>query len=91
MQLIFVSSTNAAMCTVTSAFGVVFLAILGALFNAEVPELMDSHIAPADPHAFATVCFAAAGLYLFTFLFCFCQSSLISKKARADAQFSNIQ
>ncbi|OZJ04264.1 hypothetical protein BZG36_02490 [Bifiguratus adelaidae] len=80
-----VSPTSALTCTFTSAAGVIFLLILGGLFNADVEGLTESKGDP-DPNVAASTCFLAAAIYAGFFVFCGCQSWIHSRNARQDIQ-----
>ncbi|KAI9207202.1 uncharacterized protein BJ171DRAFT_596781 [Polychytrium aggregatum] len=92
MGLIFCSQANSVMCTIISAFGGVFLVILGFLYQAEVDELVEGKPdkVPSDPQAVGHACFMAAALYLILFLISLCQAHLNSRAALATRGFSGI-
>ncbi|KAJ2398565.1 hypothetical protein GGI23_003172 [Coemansia sp. RSA 2559] len=73
MQLAFVSPGCAMCCQVLSVFGIVFLVILGLLFNAEVEELTGSTEDPVHPKEVGRMCFIAAAIYAGFFFCCSCQ------------------
>jgi len=73
MKALFVGPGKSLCCTIVSAIGVVFLFVLGALFQAGVEELTEGPTAPADHLATASSCFIAGAIYLFLFVFCFWQ------------------
>ncbi|PIA16099.1 hypothetical protein COEREDRAFT_63211 [Coemansia reversa NRRL 1564] len=73
MQLALVSPGCAIFCQVLSVFGIVFLLVLGFLFNAEVEELVGSTEDPVNPKEVGHACFLAAGIYTAFFVCCSCQ------------------
>ncbi|ESW99575.1 putative membrane protein [Ogataea parapolymorpha DL-1] len=68
-----VSSGSAWACTLISAFGIVILSIIGALFYNNHETMMGSINDPEDGKAVAKTVFGAVGLYVLFFLFCGCQ------------------
>jgi len=66
----FVSPTDSIMMTVISTFGVLFMVVLGSLYDAEVEGLTESINDPSDPKAVAHSCFIVAGIYALLFVSC---------------------
>ncbi|RKP22874.1 hypothetical protein SYNPS1DRAFT_5180, partial [Syncephalis pseudoplumigaleata] len=58
-----VSYGKAVGCSILSVIGVVFLLILGHLFDIEAEQYTESKNAPADPHGVAHACYMAAMIY----------------------------
>ncbi|KAJ3011365.1 hypothetical protein HKX48_006866 [Thoreauomyces humboldtii] len=79
-------------CTIVSAVGIVFLLLLGALFNAENEELVEGKAGtvPTDPAMVARGCYLAGFIYMGFFAFCWCQSYVNQKMAAEERGFSNI-
>ncbi|KAI9101698.1 hypothetical protein DFS34DRAFT_426139 [Phlyctochytrium arcticum] len=77
-------------CTILSAFGIVFLLMMGALFNTENPSLADHNNPPADLRVVAKGCYLAGFIYMAFFVFCWCQSYLNQRQAAQERGFSNI-
>ncbi|KAI9276332.1 hypothetical protein BC943DRAFT_333003 [Umbelopsis sp. AD052] len=82
----FVSPGNAICCSVVSVAGIIFLTILGVLFDKEVEALTESVNDPDDPHAVAQACFTAAIVYGCFLAFCGCQSLVHKYNARNQIQ-----
>ena len=74
-KLLVVGPGKSLCCTLLSLIGCIFLYILGALYQAEVEELVDGPAAniPLSATDTASSCFIAATMYLATFCFCFWQ------------------
>ncbi|GAA5886664.1 hypothetical protein JCM5296_005364 [Sporobolomyces johnsonii] len=77
-----VSTGLAGCCTVLSVFGLVFLLVIGACFDAEVEVLTGSTKSPPDSHAVAKNCYLAAAVYAAFVLFCTCQVGVNRRYAR---------
>ncbi|CAG8454997.1 3092_t:CDS:2 [Ambispora leptoticha] len=73
VKLAFINPTLSIFCTGLSAAGVIFLVVLGALFDAEVESLTESTHDPDDPHAVASACYLAAVIYAAFLTTCGCQ------------------
>ncbi|KAF9994065.1 hypothetical protein BGZ80_000822 [Entomortierella chlamydospora] len=80
------SAENATCCSVLSVFGVIFLGIMGFLFQLPAESLTDTINDPDDPAAVAQACFTATMFYAFMVLFCGCQSWLHKREQRAQIQ-----
>nr|KAJ3420956.1 hypothetical protein HK105_004856 [Polyrhizophydium stewartii] len=64
--------------------------VLGALFHAEVEELVEGKNAPSDPIAVSKACYAAAFIYLGLGVFCLIQAYMHSKEQQRLQRFSGI-
>lgn len=82
MKLIYVSQFTAVTYSVISACGVVFLLVLGALYQAGAEQLIHGKD-PIDNKAVARGCFIAAFLYIISFAFFYWQMWLIGRQAVA--------
>ncbi|KNE54757.1 hypothetical protein AMAG_17703 [Allomyces macrogynus ATCC 38327] len=58
-----ITNGKAVTLSLTSVAGIIFLLILGLLFNSHAPTLVEGHSAPADPAGAASTCFKAAAIY----------------------------
>jgi len=73
---------NAYFCSVVSFVGVIFLLVLGYLFDIKSPSFTESVKDPAHPEQIARACYLAAGAYAVCLVFSICQAQLHSRKAR---------
>lgn len=91
-KLIFVGNGKAVCCTVVSACGILFLVVLGLLFQAESEILLEGKPgeAPSSGKVAARGCFGAAIIYVGFFAFCFFQSWLHSRRRRLETRFTGL-
>ncbi|KAI9596374.1 hypothetical protein BDF19DRAFT_438895 [Syncephalis fuscata] len=80
----FVSYGNAACCSILSVIGIVFLLILGHLFDTEAEQYTESKNSPADPHGVAHACYVAAAIYAGFVVCCGGQLLLHKRIPRTD-------
>ncbi|KAG9285342.1 hypothetical protein G9A89_010817 [Geosiphon pyriformis] len=84
VKLAFVGPLASTTCAGLSFAGIIFLLILGALFDAEVEGLTESNSDPDNPHIVAQTCYLAALIYGGFFLTCGCQALVHKKQSRSQ-------
>lgn len=91
-KLILVGNGKALCCSVVSACGILFLVILGLLFQAESEILLEGKPGevPKNGKVAAKGCFSAALIYLGFFVFCSFQSYLHARKRKEEATFTGL-
>ncbi|KAI9009815.1 hypothetical protein BC832DRAFT_552533 [Gaertneriomyces semiglobifer] len=84
---VFIGPGYSLCCTIVSAVGVIFLFILGALFQAENGQLMhgEPDEVPKDPKAVARAAFIAGAIYAVLFGFCTCQFKLGQRRRARES------
>ncbi|ERF69128.1 hypothetical protein EPUS_01084 [Endocarpon pusillum Z07020] len=77
-----VSAFNAWSCVVVSAFAIIILSILGALFKTDHHSMMGSTSSPEDGGAVAASIFIAVAVYAAFLVFCGFQALLHIRHSR---------
>ncbi|VUG20321.1 DEBR0S7_01332g1_1 [Brettanomyces bruxellensis] len=77
-----VTAGKAWFCTVLSAFGVLILSVIGALFYTNNEALVGSIDDPEDGKAVAKTIFGAVFIYLAFFVFCGSQLWIIKRQSK---------
>jgi len=80
----FVSPFTASCLSIISIAGIIFLSIIGYLFDNGFEGLTESTTDPVDPKAAANVCFTAAGIYGGLFIVMSCQNWAHSRNLRNE-------
>ncbi|KAI9227850.1 MAG: hypothetical protein DHS80DRAFT_16487 [Piptocephalis tieghemiana] len=71
-------------CTLISIAGIIFLVVMGALFNAGVSQFTESTKMPADHKAVGHGCYMAAAIYVGFLLLSLCQIKVNKRQANVE-------